>query len=181
MKGDSYIGGISYNQWFAAVLTGKSNVGLRAEDIIRAVHFAKNELKNITNISAISVGPLASELLHAALFEPDIKRICLIRPFISYADIATTRFYKPDYIPFTVAGAIEKYDLPDLMAGLCPRKLLIVGPLSGAGVIADEAKAGQSVFFPRKLYSKKGVPGNIELITRIDDRVVLEHLLSWLK
>jgi len=181
MKGDSYINGISYNQWFATVLAGKSNVGLRAEDIVRIVHFVKNDLKEFSNVSAISIGPLGSELLHAAVFDPDINRICLIMPFLSYSNIATTRFYKPDYIPFTVAGAIEDYDLPDLMANLCPRQMLIINPLSGDGLMADETKAKNSFLFPFKVYSEKGVTGNLELINRVDKGVALDHLLSWLK
>jgi len=33
MKGDSYIDSTSYNQWFAALLTGKTNVGLRLKTL----------------------------------------------------------------------------------------------------------------------------------------------------
>jgi len=169
LKGDSYIDSTSYNQWFAAVLAGKTNVGLRAEDIVRVVRFIKHDLRDYSDISAISIGPLGSELLHAAVFAPDIKNICLIRPFLSYADIATTRLYKAAYIPFTVPGAIGEYDLPDLIARLCPRKVLVIEPRSGDGMIADEAKVKSSMHFPLKVYSQKGVPGNFNLLRESDD------------
>lgn len=181
MKGDSYIDSTSYNQWFAAVLAGKSNVGLRAEDIVRVAHFARNELETFTTISALSIGSLGSELLHAAVFEPELKNICLIKPFLSYADIAATRLYNPKYIPFTVAGAIGEYDLPDLIARLYPRKILIIEPLSGDGLIADEAKAKNNFLFPFSVYSEQGMEGNFELITSMDNAKVLRHLLLWLK
>jgi hypothetical protein len=154
---------------FAAGLTGKTNVGLRAEDIVRVVHFIKYGLKEYSGISALAIGPLGSELLHAAVFDPGIKNICLIRPFLSYADIATTRLYKAAYIPFTVPGAIGEYDLPDLIAGLCPRKVLVIEPLSGDGMIADEEKVESSMRFPLSVYSEKGVPGNFNLVIGADD------------
>lgn len=178
LKGDSYINSISYNQWFAAVLAGRSNVGLRAEDIVRMVHFAKQGPHKFSDISALAIGPLGSELLHAAVFDQDIGKIGLVRPFLSYADIATTRFYESEYIPFTVPGAIAEYDLPDLMAGLCPRKLLILEPLSGDGLMAGEAKASNSMLFPSKVYSDKGVAGNFNLVSGLDEQTTLEDLLK---
>ena len=178
LKGDSFIDSTSYNQWFAAVLSGKSNVGLRAEDIVRIIHFAGTDLNDSSGITVLAVGALGSEVLHAALFEPGIQNVCLIRTFLSYADIATTRFYNPEYVPFTVPGAIGEYDLPDLMAGLCPRRVLVLEPLSGDGLIADEAKAKNSMLFPSMVYSEKGVPGNFILVSGLDDQTVHEAFLK---
>ncbi len=178
LKGDSYIDSTSFNQWFAAVLAGKSNVGLRAGDIVRIAHFAKNSTHEFSGISALATGPLCSELLHAATFEQNINKICLIKPFLSYADIATTRFYEAEYIPFTVPGAIGEYDLPDLVAGLCPRRVIILEPLSGDGLIADEAKAKNSMLFPSMVYSEKGVPGNFNLVSGLDDQTVRKAFLK---
>ena len=178
LKGDSYIDSTSYNQWFAAVLAGKSNVGLRAEDIVRIVHFAKNSTHEFSGISALATGPLCSELLHAATFEQNINKICLIKPFLSYADIATTRFYKAEFMPFTVPGAIVEYDLPDLVAGLCPRRVLILEPLSGDGLIADEAIAENSMLFPSMVYSEKGVSSNFNLVSGLYDQTVREAFLK---
>ena len=96
LKGDSYIEGISYNQWFAAVLTGKSIVGLRSEDLLRMIYFAKDNLGDISKLSALSIGPVNCDLLHAAILEPKITRIGFLRPILSYAELASTRFYKQE-------------------------------------------------------------------------------------
>lgn len=181
LKGDTYISGISYNKWFAGILTGKSIVGLRAEDIIRMVHFIKVKVTGYNSISAISVGVLGSELLHAAVFESDIQKACLIRPFLSFSEIALSREYKPSFLFSTVPGAIEEYDLPDLIARLCPRKTLIINPLTGNGLKAGEAKAKQTMLFPLKVYSENNVPYNFVLKSNIEDRLVLKHVLSWLR
>ena len=181
MRGDTYINNVSYNKWFAGILTGKSIVGLRAEDIIRMTHFIKNNLADYDSISAISTGVLGSELLHAAVFENDIQKVCLIRPFLSYSEITLSQEYKPSFIHSTVAGAIEEYDLPDLIASLCPRKALIINPLSANGGKADETKSKQNLLFPFKVYSEKNAINNVKLESNIDDHLILEHVLSWLR
>ena len=181
LKGDTYINNVSYNLWFAGILTGKSIVGLRAEDIIRMIQFIKINLSDYNSISAISVGVLGSELLHAAVFEKDIQKICLIRPFLSFAEIALAHEYKPSFIHSTVAGAIEEYDLADLMATLCPRKVLVIDPLSANGNLADKATAKNNMLFPINMYSEKDVTPNLKLITEIGDQLGLEHFRSWLK
>ncbi|MCK5702430.1 MAG: hypothetical protein KAI29_14800, partial [Cyclobacteriaceae bacterium] len=176
-----YIDKVSYNQWFAGILTGKSIVGLRAQDIIRMIHFIKTNLTDYHSVSAISVGVLGSELLHAAAFEKDIQKIGLIQPFLSFGEIALTHEYKPSFIPSIVAGAIEEYDLPDLMASLCPRKVIIIDPLSGDGSKVDKAQAENSILFPTKVYSAKDVSQNINLISQANEPMILDQILSWLK
>jgi hypothetical protein len=180
LKGDSYIDSTSYNQWFAAVLAGRSNVGLRAEDIVRIVHFVGNSLQEYSGIAAIASGPLGSDLLHAATFEQNIKKICLVNTFLSYADIAATRFYEPEYIPFTVPGAIEEYDLPDLLAGLCPRRVLIIDPLSADGLPADKTKARESMKFPAGVYTAKDVTGNFNIVSGVTEKDALGDILILL-
>ncbi len=180
-KGDAYIQDVSYNKWFAGILTGKSIVGLRAEDIIRMINFLKTNPPGYHTISAISVGVLGSELLHAATFDSTIQNVCLVRPFLSFSDIATTRDYKPFFIHSVVAGAIEEYDLPDLIAGLFPRNVLMVNPLSANGTKAEEAKAKRIMSFPLKVCSDKNVNDNFILQTKINAERVSIFVLSWLK
>lgn len=179
LKGDAYIENISYNQWFAGILIGKSVVGLRAEDISRMVHFIKTILPDYNSISAISDGVLGSEILHAAVFDGTIQRVCLVQPFLSFAEIARSYEYAPRFIPSAVAGAIEEYDLPDLMAALCPRKLLIINPLSENGTLSDEKGAGEDLAFPVNVYSQKNKSENFSFICRKDRQLVIEDIISW--
>lgn len=179
-KGDAYIDNVSYNLWFAGILTGKSIVGIRAEDIVRMVNFIKTTLPDNKSISAISVGVLGSELLHAATFEKDIQNVCLMQPFLSYADIAMTHDYKPSFIHSIVAGAIEEYDLPDLMAGLCPRNLLIINPLSGDGLIANDSEVRESIKFPHAVYSSKNVSENLGIFDGDNNEEILVQVLEWI-
>jgi hypothetical protein len=66
-------------------------------------------------------------LLHAAAFDPVMTGIALIEPYVSYGSLVLNPFYNADFIHSTVAGALKSYDLPELMASLAPRKLMIAG------------------------------------------------------
>ena len=180
LKGDSYIQGVSFNQWFSAILTGRSHVGLWAEDLIRIVNFTKGNLKDFSILSAMTIGPVGTALLHAAIFEPAIKQIGLISPMISYAELAMTRLYKPEYIPYSVAGAIREYDLADLIAGLHERKIIIVNPLSGDGTKLESEKLDQIMAFPRKVFTEKGSIDNLQLKFTTDVQVLhWKSILNW--
>ncbi len=178
LKGDSYIDNTSYNQWFAANLTGLSTVGLRAQDIVRVINFSKEYLKDF-GISALSVGPLSGELLHAATFEPLIKNILLIDPLTSYAGIAETKYYDPKLIPFVISGATQAYDLSDLMAGLYQKNLLLANPRSGDNTLAGETECERSLEFALKVFDKKQA-GAMDLKYSISKYQMSELVVSWL-
>lgn len=181
LRGDTYIQGVSYNKWFAGILTGKSIVGLRAEDIVRINHFIKVGLPRYQSTTAISVGVLGSELLHAAAFDQNIHKVCLIQPFLSYSNIALTRDYKPSYIHSVVPGAITKYDLPDLIGYLSPRKILMINPVEANGSKASELKTKETMLFPIKIHGGKNSSSSLNIKSNIDSKAVAGQVLSWLK
>ncbi|MBR9997934.1 MAG: acetylxylan esterase [Cyclobacteriaceae bacterium] len=179
LKGDSFIEGISYNQWFTAVLAGRSHVGLRSEDIVRIVRFIKNDLKIFGDISAISKGPVGSDLIHACTFEKSIMKICLVNPFLSFNDMINTRFYKPGYVPFTVAGTTGIYDLPDLMAALIPRKVLIHSPYQADGTYATNQKIQTELAYPAGTYLQQGLSTNFRTVSESEGREMYKEIIAW--
>ena len=181
LRGDTFIRGVSYNKWFAGILTGKSIVALRSEDILRITNFIENELTSYRSTSAISVGVLGSELLHASVFGDEIDKLCLIEPFLSYADIAGTRFYKTSFIHSTVPGAINEYDLPDLIGYLCPRKVLMINPLTPNAELAEEQRITEIMHYPTRVYSKNKVEENFLIIHTLEREGVVDQVISWLK
>jgi cephalosporin-C deacetylase-like acetyl esterase len=181
LKGDAYIDNTSFNQWFAGILTNKSIVGMRAEDILRIVNFIKSDNGEFETITALAIGATGSELLHAAVFEDDIQKICLLKPFISFADIALSKDYLPAYITSTVAGAIEKYDLSDLMAAICPRKILIINPRKSDGFPANEIEQVSNLNYPKTVYNQNSVEDNFKHSVLGEDRLVHEQIIEWLR
>jgi len=181
LKGDAYVENTSFNQWFAGILTGKSIVAMRAEDIIRIVHFLKNEAGGVETVAAISAGALGSELLHAAVFEKSIEKAAVLGSFVSFAELAMSPEYKPAFITSVVAGAIQSYDLPDLMASLIPRKLLVVNPVDPLGKEYSNEEIGSLLAYPAVIYEQNGNQGSFAVLNGQDQDQLSEHILTWLK
>ena len=181
LKGDAYIDGASFNQWFAGTLTNRSLVGIRAQDILRIIAFLKTEVKGVHEISAIGFGTMGSELLHAAVFDGTIQNIVLVRPFLSFAEIALSPSYQTSFIPSTVAGAIKRYDLPDLMAALCPSKILIIDAFVADGSLAVKSKVTDLLTYPVSVFDSRGVGGNFIYLNTFEGQSFMEPLLNWIK
>ena len=127
LKGDAYFDNTSYNQWFAGILNGKSTVAIHAEAIATLIQFCKEEMEwNNKEIIGISKGGFNSGLLHAAVSGVEFSGMLFLDPLLSFESIVSNKDYDPALIPFTVAGALPHYDLPDLSAAFAPRKLMLV-------------------------------------------------------
>jgi len=181
LSGDANIAGVSYNKWFAGLLTGNTIVGLRAEDINRLVHFGRTHFSELNALHAVSIGSIGSDLMHATAFGAGIDKVCFIQPFLSFSDIILTENYKPDFILSTVPGAIKAYDLPDLLAKVASRKVLIIAPLSADGTKASEKKAKGIMEFPSAIYKKLGLPGNFEINCNANSETTSNDVIKWLE
>ncbi len=171
LKGDAYIQDVSYNQWFAGILSAKSIVGLQAEDVARVTHFIFSHLQiPKENLTGMARGSLAPTLLHIAVFEQNFGKIALLDPFTSYRSLVMDKLYDPAYIPATVAGALTAYDLPDLAACLAPSKLLIKNAIN----------FGKDMGITRDAYQKKNIEGNF-IINPEENPITGAGLLDWLK
>lgn len=154
LKGDAYIEGVSYNQWFASILVNQSIVARQAADMLRMVQHLQQD-GNEVKISAIAHSTLAPALLHAAAFEPAIGRIALVEPLFSYASLVEHEAYAPEWIPASVAGSLDAYDLADLAATLTPRKLLIINPQNHRNEAVQAEVFEEEWSFVRNFYSNK--------------------------
>jgi hypothetical protein len=108
--------------FYLAYHLGKSYVGMRAEDILVVARWLKEErLPAGVPLELVSVGYLNSSALHAAVRERDLfQHIHLVRPLISWDNVVQLGFSKNRLVN-TVHGALEVYDLPDLVRVLGER------------------------------------------------------------
>lgn len=182
-KGDSYVDSVSYNVWFASILTGRSIVGIQAGDVVRLSHLLKQDTL-IKEVYALAKKQMAPVLLHAAAFDKSIVRIALISSYSSYRSIATSRFYKLDFIQSTVAGSLSRYDLPDLAASLAPRKLLLFGVTDGSGAAGDTIADMKVISnaYQLKENQLQIVPAKSDdTLLSVSNEKLTESLKSWIK
>jgi hypothetical protein len=124
LQGDAYFKGVSHNLWYAAMICGRSIAGIRAADLVRLA-MVLHDYHNIKDVSAIAYGEMCPVLIHAAAFNPIIRKVTLSEPSGSYMSIVKDRMYAPSLIMNSVPGALEKYDLDDLIKAISPREVII--------------------------------------------------------
>lgn len=166
--------------WYTGILNGKSIAAIRAEDIIRAVHFAKSKVPGSRIIGAAD-GNVSSGLLLASVFSPEISKIIFLRPLISYGPLLQTAFYDEEVIPSTLAGALKLFDLPDLYALLAPRDVLMINPVDGTKKAPDLSGIRSALSFAEKIYSDDGAQNRLKVMTGIGDDALAGQISSWLK
>ncbi|MFB9296259.1 acetylxylan esterase [Persicitalea jodogahamensis] len=132
-QGDGIIDGVPLNLWFAGILTNKSLVAVRAEEIGVLADFIRTTTEPDKALAAVATGTLAADLLHAAVIDNPFEKIILSEPLISYQSLIEERLYDPKYMMSSVAGATTDYDLPDLVAALASRNLLLLNPVDATG------------------------------------------------
>ena len=119
-----------------ADLVGRTLVGLRVDDAIRAVDYlARRADVDPARISALGSGHMGLVLLHAAVLDHRIRRIEIDHVLSSYQSLldAPMPIGAPEDI---IPGVALRYDLPDLARALGPR-LTLTDPLQGAGDLSQ--------------------------------------------
>jgi cephalosporin-C deacetylase-like acetyl esterase len=150
-KGDAFIGGISHNTWYTGALIGRSVVGIQAADLTRLLKIVKDQ-PGIHDIHGFATREMAPVMLHAAVFNAELKSVALIEPLISYHSLVSTRSYQSSLIMGSVPRQLQSYDLPDLAAAIAPRGLAIIDPLDGTGKKAEQSTIAVEATFIRNAF-----------------------------
>ncbi|MCK0148151.1 acetylxylan esterase [Arenibacter sp. F26102] len=174
LKGDAYFEDTSYNQWFAGILNGKSTIAIHVEAIETLLEVCKSNLKlDDKEFVGISKGGFNSSLLHAVALGVDFKSMLFFKPMLSFQSIVSNKDYNPASIPFTVAGALPHYDLPDLSAAFAPRKLMLLQPTDGDAI---DSKHLQSFDFVKEHYKSVNKANNFSVEKISSEREAMDAL-----
>jgi len=169
--GDSYIDSTSLNVWFAGILTQKSLVAVRMEEIQLITEFIKTKA-GATTITAVGVGTFVPDVLHAAVVIPSLSRVALMDGLGAYRSLTEHEQYLPRYMLSVVSGAISTYDLPDLVAALSPRPVWVSGMQNGAGQALSPAEL-------EKLYPANAT--HLRLFTSTEAKNESMALQEWIE
>jgi len=172
--GDARIQDVPLNVWYAGILTQKSPLAVRVEEIKILVDFIKS-FGNSGSLTAIACGTLTSDLLHSAVINREFDQIALINPLISYQSVVQERNYLPKFAMSAVAGMIGQYDLPDLVASLSPMRICMVNPVNSLDQMVDSGTFEQSYMDARKKY------GNSQnLVVAFNEKDAFLKINQWL-
>jgi Acetyl xylan esterase (AXE1) len=178
--GDANIDGVSHNLWYASILIGRSIVGIHASDVVRLTRLLK-ESDGISEIYGLARKEMSPVLLHAAAFDQTIKHIALIEPYSSYYSIVANHYYKSSFIPYVVPGALTSYDLPDLVATLAPRNVIIAGATDGNGKVSDVESINKDLAIIRVAYQYKNAARQLNIVPLANEEKPYSILKEWIK
>jgi len=142
-KGDEWASWFGdYDSAMTAILLGRTLVGMRAFDIEKAREVLVSRAGvDSRRIYGAGYGAGAVAILHAAAAGTPFSGLLLDTMLGSYRAVAEHPLHRRVFENI-VPGALRHYDLPDLAAGLAPRPVWIVDPVTPMGqvLLPDEAK-----------------------------------------
>ncbi len=117
-----------------AYLLGKSLLAMRAEDIMHCAQLASRYSNEAAPrpVHLVSVGRVGPAALHAAALEPDLFATAVFRNcLVSWSNVVNTPLSRNQSANL-IHGALETYDLPNLLANLPTEKVQFLDPLNAA-------------------------------------------------
>jgi len=124
--------GPDWSEYFLAYMLGKSYVGMRTEDILAARIFVENHVPAAArkSIHLFAHGEATVPALHAAALEPHLfTTIQLKEATLTWREVIGAETTKGQ-LTNAVHGALQVYDLPDLITSMPPSKLHIISRAS---------------------------------------------------
>jgi hypothetical protein len=142
-------------------------------------------------VGALAIGETCIPLIHAAAFDHSICSIILIGPLVSFRSVVMNSHYKigltpreggnywhPHEIDFSwgVGGALQGYDLPDLVGCIAPRKVLMANIRDQMLEPASADLVSRELDFPKKAYSFKNASENLRIVPAGEN---MGFLIEW--
>jgi cephalosporin-C deacetylase-like acetyl esterase len=130
-----------------ADLVGRTLVGMRTDDVIRATDYLAGRADvDPHRITAIASGHMGLVLLHAAVLDPRLKHIAIDHVLSSYRSLLDAPL--PTGAPEDILpGVLKRYDIPDLAKILGPR-LTKTSPLLGTDDLSQTSTPLKSLASP---------------------------------
>src|SRR5262245_9616588 len=149
-----------------ALLVGKTLVGLRAQDVVRAVDaLAARRDVEMESLSAFGKGDAAVVLLHAAALDDRIKSVTLEEMLVSYESVVAWKIHQ-EVFESVVPAALANYDLPDLAASLAPRRLQIINAVNPRGQRIETQQVKREYEVAQKAFAASGASQSFSVMER---------------
>jgi cephalosporin-C deacetylase-like acetyl esterase len=149
-----------------AMVVGKSLVGMRADDAIRAVNWLVSlpevEQSSITIYGRAAEGMVA---LHAAALDARIAHVIVENTLVSYHMALEAPIHR-SLSDIILPGVLLKYDTSDLIDAISPRSVVIVNPADAIGVTARDQAVNKELAAVFESDRKLGLQDRVRVISR---------------
>jgi hypothetical protein len=157
-----------------AFLVGKTLVGLRVDDAIRAVDWlcARKDVDRGA-LTVYGNGALGMVALHAAALDGRIGRVAIENSLASYRQIIDQPVHR-NVSEAVIPGVLRRYDAGELLEAVYPRPVTIVNPRDALGDAVSEADFRKGLAHVFESDRRLGLPHRIRLLMGGDR----EHLFE---
>jgi cephalosporin-C deacetylase-like acetyl esterase len=146
-------------------LVGKSIIGLRIDDTIRAVNWLADRRDVDRNaITVYGSGPLGMVALHAAVLDTRISKVVVANTLTSYRMIIDQPVHR-NVSEIVIPGVLQHYDTTDLLTAIYPRPVIYVSPQDALGDAVRPAIFRSAISAALKSNQNMGSPNRIQLQT----------------
>ncbi len=164
-RAPSFLGAL-YMLEMRAFLVGKTFVGMRADDAIRAMDWlsARADVDH-SAITAYGNGPMGMALLHAAAFDTRFGQLMVENTLTSYrmiVDQPVSRNANDVLVP----GVLRKYDAGDLLLAAYPRPVTVINPQDALGLVITDKEYRKEMDYVFQSDKNLGQAGRIRLVAR---------------
>ena len=146
-----------------AFLVGKTILGIRVDDTIRAVDsLSARDDVDASNIRVYGEGAMGVVALHAAVLDSRIKGVTIKNTLASYRLIVDQPVHR-NVSEVVVPGVLKKYDLGDLLLALNPRPVEVIDPQDAMGDAMTEQQYRTALAYVFQSEDKLGAAQAIKL------------------
>ncbi len=122
-------------EFFIAYMLGKSFLGMRAEDVLVSARFLAELAPNnkARSLRMVAIGEAGPAALHAAALETELfDSLALRGSLVSFSNVVHTAVTRGALVN-CVHGALEVYDLPDLVSEIGSKRVTIEKAVDAGG------------------------------------------------
>jgi cephalosporin-C deacetylase-like acetyl esterase len=158
---DRYFG--DYEDAMTGIMMGRTLVAMRARDIQRGLDLlAARPDVDAQKLSGVGRNSGAVSLLYAAAFDQRLRAAALEGMLLSYDAVVTDHVHRQIFEDI-VPGALEDFDLPDLVSAIAPRAVWISGSVMPAGPAASSGEVQDAYSGALNNFRLAGAPDRIHL------------------
>ena len=151
-----------------AFLVGRTLLGLRVDDVVRAVDWL-NARPDVGTITVHGVGPHGLVALHAAVLDRRIERLVMEGALTSYRRVVDEPLHR-EVSEVVVPGVLRRYDTGDLLLATYPRPVRIIAPVDALGTRLTAEAAEASLAPVRAAEQKAGLGAGTRIVVSLTDR-----------
>jgi hypothetical protein len=155
--------GMDADYAYAALMLGRPLQGMRVWDSLACANYLKS--RPDVDLGQFKVAGQAwagmTALLTAAL-EPSVTMVAVARVPVSFGQIALSEVYTQP-VSLMVDSVLKDFDLPDILASLCPKRLLILNPVDSLNRMMDTKEALLHLKLVQARYQSSGFLDRLDI------------------